>query len=73
MKTHEIRKLTVEEINKRIQEEEINSGHLKFQLATRQLTSPILVRVARRNIARLKTILGEKLSKENLKIENKGI
>lgn len=73
MKTHEIRQLTVEEIKKRIQDEEVNSGHLKFQLATRQLASPILVRVARRNIARLKTILNEKLIQENLKIENKGI
>ncbi|MFH2004549.1 MAG: 50S ribosomal protein L29 [Bacteroidota bacterium] len=73
MKTHEIRQLTVEEIKKRIQDEEVNRGHLKFQLATRQLASPILVRASRRNIARLKTILNEKLSQENLKIENKGI
>ncbi|MBU1299539.1 MAG: 50S ribosomal protein L29 [Bacteroidetes bacterium] len=73
MKAHEIRQLTVEEIKKRIQDEEVNRGHLKFQLATRQLASPILVRASRRNIARLKTILNEKLSQENLKIENKGI
>lgn len=66
MKTHEIRQLSIEEIKKRIQEEEINSAHLKFQLATKQLASPILLRTTRRNIARLKTILTEKLLQQNL-------
>ncbi|RCK77498.1 MAG: LSU ribosomal protein L29p (L35e) [Ignavibacteriae bacterium] len=60
MKAHEIRQLSIEEIKKRIQDEEINLSHLKFQLATRQLSSPIQVRLVRRNIARLKTILVEK-------------
>lgn len=60
LKAHEIRQLSIEEIQKRIQEEELNLSHLKFQLATRQLASPIQVRLSRRNIARLKTILVEK-------------
>ncbi|MDI6802281.1 MAG: 50S ribosomal protein L29 [Bacteroidota bacterium] len=67
MKSHEIKQLTAEEIRKRIQEEEINLSHLKFQLATRQLSSPIQVRSARRNIARLKTILLEKENQEKAK------
>lgn len=67
MKSHEIKQLKVEEIRKRIQDEEINLSHLKFQLATRQLSSPIQVRLVRRNIARLKTFL---LEKENQEQEN---
>ncbi len=67
MKSHEIKQLTAEEIRKRIQEEEINLSHLKFQLATRQLSSPIQVRSSRRNIARLKTILLEKENQEKAK------
>ncbi len=67
MKSHEIKQLTADEIRKRIQEEEINLSHLKFQLATRQLSSPIQVRLTRRNIARLKTILLEKERQEKAK------
>ncbi len=61
MKPHEIRLLSEEEISKRIIEEEINLENLKFQLATNQLASPIQVRLSRRNIGRLKTILAEKV------------
>lgn len=64
VKTHEIRQLSIDEIKKRIQDEELNLSHLKFQLATRQLSSPIQVRLVRRHIARLKTILNEKLRLE---------
>lgn len=67
MKSHEIKQLTAEEILKRIQDEEVNLSHLKFQLATRQLSSPIQVRVVRRNIARLKTFLLEKENQEKAK------
>jgi large subunit ribosomal protein L29 len=62
MKAHEIRQLSIEELKKRVQDEETNLSHLKFQLATRQLTSPIQVRISRRLVAKLKTILLEKAS-----------
>jgi large subunit ribosomal protein L29 len=64
MKTHEIRQLSNDEIKKRIQDEEANLSHLKFQLATRQLASPVQVRLSRRLIAKLKTILVEKEAQE---------
>ncbi len=67
MKAHEIRQLSIDEIKKRIQDEEINLSHLKFQLATRQLSSPIQVRLVRRNIARLKTVLVEKQKQAKMK------
>lgn len=62
MKTHEIRLLSLEELKKRIEDEKVNLSHLKFQLATRQLTSQIQVRLSRRLVAKLATILHEKES-----------
>jgi large subunit ribosomal protein L29 len=64
MKAHEIRQLSLEELKKRIQDEEVNLSHLKFQLATRQLASPIQVRLSRRLVAKLNTVLHEKESQQ---------
>lgn len=60
MKAHELRELSVDELKKRLMEEEENLANLRFQLATSQLESPVQVRIVRRNIARLHTIIGEK-------------
>lgn len=57
MKMHELKNLSDQELQKRIADEEENLSHLKFQLATSQLTSPIKVRLVRRDIARMKTLL----------------
>ena len=62
MKTRDIRALQVNELEKRIREEEENLIHLKFQKATSQLESPIRIRTVRREIARLRTVLREKQS-----------
>ncbi len=61
MKAHELRDLPVEELQKRLAEEEQSLSNLRFQLATSQLESPINVRTVRRQIARLKTIMNQKL------------
>ncbi|MBX2990622.1 MAG: 50S ribosomal protein L29 [Bacteroidetes bacterium] len=61
MKALEIKDLPVDELKKRLQEEEENLSHLRFQLATSQLESPIKVRTVRRDIARLQTVLNRKL------------
>ncbi len=61
MKALEIKDLPVEELKKRLQEEEENLSNLRFQLATSQLESPIKVRTVRRDIARLQTVLNQKL------------
>jgi large subunit ribosomal protein L29 len=53
--------LQVAELEKRIREEEENLVHLRFQKATSQIESPIKIRAVRREIARMKTILVEKL------------
>ncbi len=61
MKAHELRELPIEELQKRLAEEEQSLSNLRFQLATSQLESPINVRTVRRAIARLKTIVNQKL------------
>lgn len=57
MRTSELRNLSDAELRKRIADEEENLAHLEFLLATSQLESPIKVRLVRRDIARMKTLL----------------
>jgi len=61
MEADQIRDLSIEEIETRIDEEEEELEELQFQHAIRgRLENPILLRTKRRFIARLKTILNEK-------------
>jgi large subunit ribosomal protein L29 len=61
MEAEQIRDLSVEEIETRIEEEEEELEELKFQHAIQgRLENPIILRTKRRFIARLKTILNEK-------------
>jgi large subunit ribosomal protein L29 len=60
MKAAELKGLSLDELRKRLADEEESLGNLRFQLATSQLESPIRVRSVRRDIARLKTFINEK-------------
>jgi len=60
MKAAELKGLSLDELRKRLADEEESLGNLRFQLATSQLESPIKVRSVRRDIARLKTLINEK-------------
>ena len=60
MKASEIRELPIEELKKRLSDEEESLANLKFQLATSQLESPIKVRTVRRDIARIQTLIRQK-------------
>ena len=60
MKAEELRGFSLEELKKRLTEEEENLANLRFQLATSQLDSPIKVRTVRKEIARLQTLIREK-------------
>jgi large subunit ribosomal protein L29 len=60
MKTRDIRDLSVEELRKRLADEQENLANLRFQLATSQLDSPIRVRTVRRDIARLQTLISQR-------------
>jgi large subunit ribosomal protein L29 len=60
MKAVELRTLSVEELKKRLADEQQSLAHLKFQLSTSQLENPLKVRTVRRDIARLKTAIRER-------------
>ena len=60
MKTNEIRKLSTEEINKKIAESKEELFNLRMKQATGTLENPSRIRELRKNVARLKTILRER-------------
>lgn len=60
MKIYEIRQMSNEELKKRIIEEENNLLDLRIALATKQLTNTAKIKLTRRDIARMKTILKER-------------
>lgn len=57
MKMIEMKNITRDELIKRIKDEEDNLAHLKFLRSTSQLENPIRLRLLRRGIARMKTVL----------------
>ncbi|MDR3012398.1 MAG: 50S ribosomal protein L29 [Chitinispirillales bacterium] len=60
MKVNELRELSAEEIVKKIDGLEEEHFNLRFQARLGQLTNPLRLRYVKRDIARAKTILGEK-------------
>jgi large subunit ribosomal protein L29 len=60
MKPGQIRELTGAEIEARIKELEEERFRLRFRGATEPLEDPLRLRVIRKDIARLKTVLREK-------------
>lgn len=60
MKIHEIREMKTEELRKRIEEEERNIVDLRFAHQLKQLTNTAKLGLARRDIAKMKTILRER-------------
>ncbi len=65
MKTSEIRELTDKEILERIQLESDTLLRLNMNHAVSPLDNPMKVKVARRNIARLKTIIRQRELSKN--------
>ncbi|MBD3168249.1 MAG: 50S ribosomal protein L29 [candidate division Zixibacteria bacterium] len=59
MHTREIRDMALEEIEDRLNDLQEELFNLKFRRAIQQLENPLKIRVLRREIARLKTILNE--------------
>ncbi|MGF1669427.1 MAG: 50S ribosomal protein L29 [Balneolaceae bacterium] len=65
MKAHELRDLTITELEARLKDESQLLEDLRFNKAIAgQLENPARVKLARREVARLKTIINEKLSAE---------
>jgi large subunit ribosomal protein L29 len=65
MKTSEIKELTDKEIIEKIQLETETLVRLKMNHAVSPLDNPMKIKVARRNIARLKTVLSQRELKQN--------
>ncbi len=64
MKNSEIRELTNEQINKKIDEYKEELFNLRFSQATGNLEKPSRIRELRKLVARMKTILRERELKE---------
>jgi large subunit ribosomal protein L29 len=60
MKSKEVREMSIDQLKQHLISKEEELFNLKIQLATKQLENPMKIREARRNVARLKTILREK-------------
>ena len=60
MKTEEIRELSITEMETRLEELRIELFNLRFQKAKNLLDRPDCIRIVRREIARINTIIKEK-------------
>ncbi|MCL6454771.1 MAG: 50S ribosomal protein L29 [Alicyclobacillus sp.] len=60
MKASELRVLSTEEIESRVDQLKDELFNLRFQLATGQLENPMRIRQVRKDIARAKTILKQR-------------
>ena len=60
MKTSDIRKMSVEDINKKIVEIKTELFELRMKQATGSLEKPHMINALRKDVARLKTILRER-------------
>ncbi|MDU7151030.1 50S ribosomal protein L29 [Peptoniphilus grossensis] len=60
MKANEIRKMSSEDLNKKVIELKNELFNLRFRLATGQLDNPSSIKSVKRDIARVKTIIRER-------------
>ena len=60
MKAQEIKKLSVEELTKKLDELKKDLFMLRMQHATTQLDNPMQIAAVKKDIARVKTIIREK-------------
>ena len=69
MKIHEIREMKTEEIIRQIEEEERNLVDLRFSHQVKELTNTAKLKLVKRNIAMMKTVLRERAEKEKEEIK----
>ena len=60
MKAKEVRDLSANELEVRLDELKEELFNLRFQLATGQLENPMRISAVRKNIARVKTVMRER-------------
>lgn len=61
MKAKELRDLSTDELEQKLAELKEELFNLRFQLATGQLENPMRVRDVRKDIARVKTVMQERV------------
>ena len=69
MKIHEIREMKTEEIVRRIEEEERNLVDLRFSHQVKELTNTSKLKLVKRDIARMKSVLYDRAGKEKEEIK----
>jgi large subunit ribosomal protein L29 len=73
MKIHEVREMKDDELIKRIDEEEKNLVDLRFSHQLKQLTNTAKLKIAKKDIAKMKTVLKEReLAQKKASVESKG-
>ena len=70
MKATEVRAMTVEQLNEKLDSLKKDLFFLRMQHATNQLDNPLKIAETKRDIARVKTVIREKEEKENGREEN---
>lgn len=60
MKTHEIKEMKTEEIMQRIKDEERSLVDLRFSHQLKQLTNTAKLKIVKKDIAKMKTVLRER-------------
>ncbi len=64
MKIKELREQSVEELNARVRELKMESMNLRLQQQSSQLENPARLKLIRREVARIETILSERAAKK---------
>ena len=59
MKASDIRELTADELNTKLQDLKAELFNLRFQLAINQLDNPMRIQAVKKDIARVKTVIRE--------------
>jgi len=59
MKAVELRELSIDEVKEKLSEMEEEMFNLRFQAKMGQLSNPVRMRIVKRDIARIKTIINE--------------
>jgi large subunit ribosomal protein L29 len=65
VKAAELRELSIQELLERERDSRKELFNLRFQMATGQLSNHTAVKKAKRDIARIKTVLNEKYTQED--------
>ena len=60
MKAHELRSMSIEELQEQVREMRTEIFNLRFRKTSQQLDNPLKIRYSKRNLARALTLIHEK-------------